>query len=695
MQFLKSTGSKLRQLLPCILASAIGVAASVTATGVIIQRDNNDADRQFHVLAENHFMVLQNGLDEYVTRLHAVRALFDSSEEPVTRNEFEAFTRPILADNSAITTLSWVPRLLNSERAEHERSAVLQGLTGYGIKAMNTNGKMVPSPEHSEYYPIYYATLPKTSPLYGLDLRSEPPTLAEMDHARDSDRLGFSPIRTLVSTGGTQSGYLFSMPVYKRGSLRNSIEERRRNLIGFVHGSLNTGKMVDTIIAANKTPKGLDSFFFLPDGGRDDLPAYLHSSRLRTTPAEPMSEASLAAGPHWSRDLIADGQPWMTMEMVPMPGGPLTAQHGRSWVVLAFGLILTSAVVIYIQSSRRYAFRIMRVNQKVSELAQMDALTSLANRRAFIERLGAAFAACRRGANPFSILYFDLDHFKDVNETLGHAIGDALLRHVASRVIDATRENDTVARFGGDEFAILQTDANDIAAAGALAAKIGQVLAEPYVIEGNEVHISVSIGLCAGRPRARCHDHPGRPRALSRKRRWAQLLPLSQRRPRPRGAGSRRHRRRASRRARPQRARASLPAASRTPFRPYYRAGSVAALEPSQAWLDPTGDIHPHCGAHRPGPDTRPMGARCRLPAIAILAGPRRRACARRGERFGASLQRLGRYRPRCCGMSRQVEHCARNDRDRADRNRADGHHAATQRAVRALAPARRQNRDR
>jgi diguanylate cyclase (GGDEF)-like protein len=504
MQFLKSIGSKLRQSLPCILASAIGVAVSVTAAGVIVQRDNNDADRQFHVLAENHFMVLQNGLDEYVNRLRAVRALFDSSEQPVTRNEFEAFTQPILADNSAIATLSWVPRLLNSERAEHERSGVSQGLADYGVKAMNASGKMVPSPEHSQYYPIYYATLPKTSPLYGLDLRSEPATLAEMEHARDSDRLGFSPIRTLVSAGGTQSGYLFSMPVYKRGSLHDTIEERRRNLIGFVHGSLITGKMVDTIIAANKTPKGLDSFFFLPGGGRDDLPAYIHSSRLRTMPVEPMSEATLAAGLHWSRDLMADGQPWMTMEMAPMPDGPLTAQHGRSWVALAFGLILTSAVVIYIRSSRRYTFRIMRVNQKVSELAQMDALTSLANRRAFIERLGAAFAACRRGANPFSILYFDVDHFKDVNDTLGHAIGDALLRHVASRVIDATRENDIVARFGGDEFAILQSDANDIAAAGALAAKIGRVLAEPYFIEDNEVHSSVSIGISRYAP-----DVPG------------------------------------------------------------------------------------------------------------------------------------------------------------------------------------------
>jgi diguanylate cyclase len=495
MQFLKTTGNNLRQFLPCILAATIGIAASVISAAVIVQRDNNDAERQFHVLAENHFMVLQNGINEYVNRLHAVRALFDSSAEPVTRNEFDAFTRPILVDNSAIVTLSWVPRVLNSERAEHERAAVAQGLAGYRIKAMNADGKMVPSPEHSEYYPIFYATLPKTSSLYGLDLRSEPPTLAEMDHARDADRLGFSPIRTLVSTGGIQSGYLFSLPVYKQGSIHESVEDRRRNLAGFVHGSLNTGKMIDTIIAANKTPKGLDSFFFLPGGSRDDLPAYIHGSRLRTTPAESMSEASLAAGAHWSRDLIADGQPWMTMDMAPMPGGPLIVQHGRAWVVLAFGLILTGAVVTYIRSSRRHAFRMMRVNQKVSDLAQMDSLTSLANRRVFMERLNAAFAACRRGAKPFAVLCFDLDHFKDVNDTLGHAVGDALLQQVAARVISGVRENDVVARFGGDEFAILQTDVVDLAAASTLAVKIGQILAEPYCIDGDEVHVSASIGI--------------------------------------------------------------------------------------------------------------------------------------------------------------------------------------------------------
>ncbi len=495
MKFVTQVLGRLRQFLPCIVAAAIGIAVTVTSAAVIVQRDDGDADRQFRVLAENHFMVLQNGLNEYVNRLKAVRALFDSSVEPVTRNEFEAFAQPLLRENAAIATLSWVPRVSDSERAEHERAGALQGLPNYHIKDIDAEGKMTVSPKRSEYYPIFYATVPRTSPLFGLDLRSEPATLAGLERLRDADRLGFSPVAMLVSTGGTEAGFLFSLPIYKRGSPHDSVEDRRRNLVGFVHGSINTAKMVSTIITNTKTPKGLDLFFFAPGGGAQAMPFYMHASRLRTSPPAPLSRAAADAGCSWSRDLEADGLPWLTMVARPMPDGPLTVHHDRVWIVLAFGLILTGAVVTYIRSSQTHALRMMRINQKVSDLAQMDALTSLANRRGFMRRLTSAFASCRRGAAPFAVLYFDLDYFKDINDTLGHAIGDELLRQVASRVGDAVREDDVVARFGGDEFAILQSGAEDLAAAGALAAKIGKILAEPYVIGGNEVHISVSIGI--------------------------------------------------------------------------------------------------------------------------------------------------------------------------------------------------------
>jgi diguanylate cyclase (GGDEF)-like protein len=484
-----------RQILPCFLAAIVGVGVSVIAARMTALRDDRSAELQFDVIAENHFMVLQNGLHEYVEKLRTVRALFDSSNGPVPRNVFELFTRPLLRENSAITTLSWVPRVLNAERADHERAAVLQGLSDYRIKSMGTDSKMSPSPEHSEYYPIFYGTVPETSPLYGLDLRSEPQTLVEMERARDENRLRFSQVHGLVSADGAEGGFLFSMPVYRQGSPHDSIEDRRRNLAGFVHGSLIPGKMIDAIIAATKTPKGLELFFFEPGADLDALPVYVHKSRLEVLAAQPMSQASLSRGRYWSRDLVTDGQRWLTVAARPMPGGPLTVQDHRSWFVLAFGFVITGVLVAYIRSSGLHASRMIDANRKISDLAQKDALTGLANRRAFVERLSDTFAGCRRGAKPFAILYFDLDHFKDINDTLGHAVGDAILRQVAARVTSAIRENDVVARFGGDEFAIIQSDTQDLTAVGALAAKIGKILAEPYFVGGNEVRITISTGV--------------------------------------------------------------------------------------------------------------------------------------------------------------------------------------------------------
>jgi len=132
---------------------------------------------------------------------------------------------------------------------------------------------------------------------------------------------------------------------------------------------------------------------------------------------------------------------------------------------------------------------------KIMVLARTDALTGLANRATFIDRLRQTFAAAKRGANSFAILYLDLDRFKDINDTLGHFAGDLLLKAVAERLKGCTRETDIVARLGGDEFAILQADLIDLANAGALASKIHDVLVAPYPLGDTEMHISASIGI--------------------------------------------------------------------------------------------------------------------------------------------------------------------------------------------------------
>src|SRR5580704_7058200 len=135
-------------------------------------------------------------------------------------------------------------------------------------------------------------------------------------------------------------------------------------------------------------------------------------------------------------------------------------------------------------------------DEKIALLARTDGLTGLANRATFIERLYQTFAAAQRGAIPFAILYLDLDHFKPVNDMLGHPAGDLLLREVAERLRRCTRESDLVARLGGDEFAVLQGEMGEPANAGIFAAKLQTAISAPYRLDGNDMRISVSIGIC-------------------------------------------------------------------------------------------------------------------------------------------------------------------------------------------------------
>ena len=140
--------------------------------------------------------------------------------------------------------------------------------------------------------------------------------------------------------------------------------------------------------------------------------------------------------------------------------------------------------------------------EKILQLARVDTLTGLANRLVFAEALQHEIAAARGGETSFAVLYLDLDHFKDVNDTLGHPIGDTLLKQVAERLRTHVREGDTVARFGGDEFAVMQADIEDPTDAGLLAARMLDSLNEPYLVGGNEIRSGASIGIAIYGPDA-------------------------------------------------------------------------------------------------------------------------------------------------------------------------------------------------
>ncbi len=141
-----------------------------------------------------------------------------------------------------------------------------------------------------------------------------------------------------------------------------------------------------------------------------------------------------------------------------------------------------------------------RIERQIAHMAHHDALTGLANRVLLRSHIDVALGRYRRQREEFALLSIDLDRFKSVNDTLGHAAGDELLRCVAQRLRDCVRETDTVARLGGDEFAVLQVMTENREGIEVLARRILEKVGAPYVLDGRSAVVAASIGI------ARCAD---------------------------------------------------------------------------------------------------------------------------------------------------------------------------------------------
>lgn len=132
--------------------------------------------------------------------------------------------------------------------------------------------------------------------------------------------------------------------------------------------------------------------------------------------------------------------------------------------------------------------------ERIRHLARHDALTQLPNRVQFLEEMAASEPGLARGEH-IAVLCIDLDHFKSVNDTLGHSLGDKLLQQVSARLWGATRENDLLARLGGDEFALLLRGLDNPAEAAAIAERIVSAMANPFTIDGHQLVIGASVGI--------------------------------------------------------------------------------------------------------------------------------------------------------------------------------------------------------
>jgi diguanylate cyclase (GGDEF)-like protein len=595
-----------------IIAAVVGLALSIYVWRVVTLRENQQAELELSARANSHASILQNGIDQSLTKITALRALFQSADGAVSRQGFETFSEFLLRDQTAILAVSWIPRITGANRVAHELAAAREGFPGYRIKSIAADGSLAPSAAADEYFPIFYSTSESSVSLYGLNLNDGGFRQQALERARDLDLLASTPNLVLHGGVGDRNGFFVVLPVYRSGLPHDTVEDRRSNLVGFVQGVFQTGKLVETLLRTTTTPVGLNLYFFAADSD-GDLPAlYFHASRLNPEAiAEPL--AVLTAGPHRSEVLsLGDGK-W-TLIATPAPGGLTTSRHFGSWLMLICGLWVTCIVVAYTWASgRRSAASLNTLNEhfqaalnnmvqglvmfdagerllicnnqyikmhglsrkivkpgctlieflkhhaerdllfrdphqcradilsqlslgkrvrqvvesakgrviaitnlpmsnggwvtthediterrnaaaKISFMALHDALTNLPNRQLFQEQTENRLARLPSN-HKFAIFCLDIDRFKSVNDTLGHPVGDELLRQVAERMSACLGEGDTLARMGGDEFAVLQVSREQPNDAVALAARLIEAAGAPFNLDGQQVTISASIGI--------------------------------------------------------------------------------------------------------------------------------------------------------------------------------------------------------
>jgi two-component system cell cycle response regulator len=179
------------------------------------------------------------------------------------------------------------------------------------------------------------------------------------------------------------------------------------------------------------------------------------------------------------------------------PGHKLRALNAgaKDFISKPFDLVEVKTRIHNMLEVRLLYKQLEQYSRALESLALHDALTGLPNRRLLFDRLSLAIAHARRNKSTMAVMYLDLDGFKQINDTLGHDAGDTLLSMVADRLVAAVRQEDTVARMGGDEFVIALWESSHADGMASLVSKVIQAVSQPYRIEGRDVNITASVGV--------------------------------------------------------------------------------------------------------------------------------------------------------------------------------------------------------
>ncbi len=493
----------------------LGLALTAAATVWVRQVVTQNANRIFAQTSDQMTLHIRDHLVAQEVALRAGSALFAVNGQ-VSRTQWRHFWEAQRTDLTVpgIQGFGFAQSIPASELSAHEALVRAEGYPAY---------KVFPPGKRELYSSIVFLEPFKERNLraFGFDMFSEPVRRAAMERARDTGHASLTGRVELVQEDGreVQAGVLMYLPVYKKNASLKRIQDRQNALLGWVYSPYRMDDLMRGILMEWRDELGKAIHLTIYDGHQAMPEQLLYSSQPdRKDPNTSASSQIRTLESHGRRWLLVFDHEasvsgvafiavWLTL------GGGVLVSGLLYWLMLSLLHTRQKAHSIAAQLTERIrrheqaleqsnarlekmvaerTSELARANEDLRHLARRDALTGLPNRFAANERLRMEFVRLQRSSQSYAIVLIDVDHFKQVNDRFGHAVGDQVLQAVGQTLLDQLRENDFVARYGGEEFIVLLPNTPESGAL-AVANKLRRAVADrPNAIAGA---LTISIGV--------------------------------------------------------------------------------------------------------------------------------------------------------------------------------------------------------
>ncbi|MDF1654207.1 MAG: EAL domain-containing protein [Coxiellaceae bacterium] len=476
---------------------------------VILQRyEVGDASKGFKNKTSSIAYLFKRNFSDAEDTLLSLQSFYDSSRE-VTRDEFKIFTQRALKKYPSIQALSWNPVIPNKMRGFYVEEAKKDGFSNFQIKQLK-HGVMVPDKVRQRYIPVYFISpYQGNQSALGFNLASNAKRLKTLHKAAAQDEFMATPRIQLVQEKKKQYSIILFAPIYKKMALLETTNQRLNNTIGYLSGVFKINKMIDSVLMSgdNKEIKKMfmdkDFSVALYDMTAEKSERLLYGGLEKIVSFTLMQQ--LQERLSFSYRYEFGGREWLIV-ISPTESYLQGIMFWRSWAVLIFALFFISVFHLFllVLSGQNIVVKKM-VDEKTHELQQSknalsfmahnDELTSLPNRKSFHLHLSLALKAAKKNQSILAVCFMDLDNFKQINDSLGHEVGDLFLREVSHKLHDNLRDTDYVARMGGDEFALCiegLASKNDLFP---ILDRYNSMFAHSMIINSSEIYGSFSIGV--------------------------------------------------------------------------------------------------------------------------------------------------------------------------------------------------------